>query len=201
MIRRLIWQIHFGRSYLEIIWYLSIIPQTANAITVLLADVGPVDCRVVGSEPTIPYWMSTDPSSAFHSSSFGRCQPGGRCPVRSDGWCTESSHSIGKKCQNSEKSGNSNGNEKRFFSFFRNPENKFSAFFKTKNAANAADFVLRRDWDSNPGYTFGVHTLSRRAPSTTRTPLRGGCEFGFECGCENFCKDRKNSEIKRSFLL
>ncbi len=31
---------------------------------------------------------------------------------------------------------------------------------------------VRRDWDSNPGYTFGVHTLSRRAPSTTRTPLQ-----------------------------
>jgi len=27
------------------------------------------------------------------------------------------------------------------FSFFRNPENKFSGFFKTKNAADAADFV------------------------------------------------------------
>ncbi len=32
------------------------------------------------------------------------------------------------------------------------------------------EFVRRR-WDSNPRYPFGVYTLSRRAPSTTRTPL------------------------------
>ena len=31
---------------------------------------------------------------------------------------------------------------------------------------------LRRDRDSNPGSAFGTYTLSRRAPSTTRTPLR-----------------------------
>ena len=31
----------------------------------------------------------------------------------------------------------------------------------------------RRDGDSNPGYPFGAHPLSRRAPSTTRTSLRG----------------------------
>ena len=31
--------------------------------------------------------------------------------------------------------------------------------------------LLRRERDSNPRYTFGVYTLSRRAPSTTRTPL------------------------------
>jgi len=30
---------------------------------------------------------------------------------------------------------------------------------------------MRRDRDSNPGYAFGVYTLSRRAPSTTRTSL------------------------------
>jgi hypothetical protein len=30
---------------------------------------------------------------------------------------------------------------------------------------------MRRGWDSNPRYPFGVYTLSRRAPSTTRTPL------------------------------
>src|SRR3569623_2315845 len=30
----------------------------------------------------------------------------------------------------------------------------------------------RRGRDSNPRYAFGVHTLSRRAPSTARTPLR-----------------------------
>ena len=32
-------------------------------------------------------------------------------------------------------------------------------------------FTLRRDGDSNPGYPFGVYTLSRRASSTTRAPL------------------------------
>src|SRR3569833_198336 len=31
----------------------------------------------------------------------------------------------------------------------------------------------RRGRDSNPRYAFGVHTLSRRAPSTARTPLPG----------------------------
>ena len=29
----------------------------------------------------------------------------------------------------------------------------------------------RREWDSNPRYPFGVHTLSKRAPSATRTSL------------------------------
>ncbi len=31
--------------------------------------------------------------------------------------------------------------------------------------------VLQRGRDSNPRYAFGVYTLSRRAPSTTRPPL------------------------------
>ena len=31
---------------------------------------------------------------------------------------------------------------------------------------------MRRGWDSNPRYPFGVYTLSRRAPSTTRPPLQ-----------------------------
>jgi hypothetical protein len=31
---------------------------------------------------------------------------------------------------------------------------------------------MRRGRDSNPRYTFGVYTLSRRALSTTQTPLR-----------------------------
>jgi hypothetical protein len=31
---------------------------------------------------------------------------------------------------------------------------------------------MRRGRDSNPRYPFEVYTLSRRAPSTTRTPLR-----------------------------
>ena len=30
---------------------------------------------------------------------------------------------------------------------------------------------LQRGRDSNPRYAFGVYTLSRRAPSTTRPPL------------------------------
>src|SRR5215210_6344547 len=30
----------------------------------------------------------------------------------------------------------------------------------------------RSGWDSNPRYAFGVYSLSRRAPSTTRPPLR-----------------------------
>lgn len=33
-------------------------------------------------------------------------------------------------------------------------------------------FFLRRKRDSNPRYPFGAYTLSRRAPSTTRTLLR-----------------------------
>ncbi len=33
------------------------------------------------------------------------------------------------------------------------------------------DFRLRREWDSNPRYPFGVNTLSKRAPSATRTSL------------------------------
>lgn len=32
----------------------------------------------------------------------------------------------------------------------------------------------RRERDSNPRYTFGVYTLSRRASSTTRAPLHRG---------------------------
>ena len=32
---------------------------------------------------------------------------------------------------------------------------------------------MQRGRDSNPRYTFGVYTLSRRAPSTTRPALRG----------------------------
>jgi hypothetical protein len=33
---------------------------------------------------------------------------------------------------------------------------------------------LRRGRDSNPRYPFEVYTLSRRALSTTQTPLRNG---------------------------
>ena len=33
-------------------------------------------------------------------------------------------------------------------------------------------YMWRRERDSNPRYAVSVYTLSRRAPSTTRTPLR-----------------------------
>ena len=35
----------------------------------------------------------------------------------------------------------------------------------------ASRALLQRGRDSNPRYTFGAYTLSRRAPSTTRPPL------------------------------
>src|SRR5688572_28531570 len=39
-----------------------------------------------------------------------------------------------------------------------------------------SQWFKREDWrsgrDSNPRYAFGVYSLSRRAPSTTRPPLR-----------------------------
>ena len=31
--------------------------------------------------------------------------------------------------------------------------------------------IWRREWDLNPRYAFGVHTISNRAPSTPRTSL------------------------------
>ena len=34
------------------------------------------------------------------------------------------------------------------------------------------DIIWRRERDSNPRYAINVYTLSRRAPSATRTPLR-----------------------------
>src|SRR5688572_26676384 len=40
----------------------------------------------------------------------------------------------------------------------------------------------RSGWDSNPRYAFGVYTLSRRAPSTTRPPLRMPEAQGTETG-------------------
>ncbi|MEY2704543.1 MAG: hypothetical protein RL407_605 [Bacteroidota bacterium] len=45
---------------------------------------------------------------------------------------------------------------------------------KTKKP-DYSGFFPQRGRDSNPRYPFGVYTLSRRAPSTTRTPL---CLFG-----------------------
>jgi hypothetical protein len=41
---------------------------------------------------------------------------------------------------------------------------------------------LRRVRDSNPRYPFGVYTLSRRAPSTTRTTLPGKLHNAFQGG-------------------
>ena len=58
------------------------------------------------------------------------------------------------------------------FYFSEKCERRLSLFLRNKKAAFRGFLHdWRRDWDSNPGYTFGVHTLSRRAPSTTRTPL------------------------------
>ncbi len=42
---------------------------------------------------------------------------------------------------------------------------------KNKNAPKWG-IGLQRGRDSNPRYAFGVYTLSRRAPSTARTPLQ-----------------------------
>ncbi len=71
------------------------------------------------------------------------------------------------------------------FFVFPKTRKQVSGFLQNKKTAFQRVFCLRRDWDSNPGYPFEVHTLSRRAPSTTRTPLRRGCVFGCGCGCEN----------------
>ena len=49
----------------------------------------------------------------------------------------------------------------------------------SKLTSTARSKTLRRDGDSNPGNTFGVYTLSRRASSTTRASLlrvrQSGC--------------------------
>jgi hypothetical protein len=45
--------------------------------------------------------------------------------------------------------------------------------------------IMRREGDSNPRYPLGVHTLSRRAPSTTRSPLQNKTASGTETGGEN----------------
>lgn len=54
--------------------------------------------------------------------------------------------------------------------------NKFYLLLLTIRIVTGAQFSLkktvRRERDSNPRYTFGIYALSRRAPSTTRTPLR-----------------------------
>ena len=54
----------------------------------------------------------------------------------------------------------------------------------------------RRGRDSNPRYAINVHTLSRRAPSTTRTPLRkffGYAKFGGERVYQN--PDRRKCNL------
>ena len=43
---------------------------------------------------------------------------------------------------------------------------------KAPACTGAFSFVWRRERDSNPRYAINVYTLSRRAPSATRTPLR-----------------------------
>jgi hypothetical protein len=56
-----------------------------------------------------------------------------------------------------------------------NKENLKDAFVSSFEI-RISSFEKRRGWDSNPGYV-SVHTLSRRAPSTTRSPLRSNkCE-------------------------
>jgi hypothetical protein len=49
----------------------------------------------------------------------------------------------------------------------RQTEPSLSCIFKILMAGS-----WRSGRDSNPGYAFGVYSLSRRAPSTTRPPLR-----------------------------
>src|SRR3569623_3606545 len=44
----------------------------------------------------------------------------------------------------------------------------------------AKPLIWGRGRDSNPRYAFGVHTLSRRAPSTARTPLRDKISIGLQ---------------------
>jgi len=44
----------------------------------------------------------------------------------------------------------------------------------------------RRERDSNPRYALDVYTLSRRAPSTTRTPLLGDFSAVFKADA-NIC--------------
>jgi hypothetical protein len=51
------------------------------------------------------------------------------------------------------------------------PRLGFSAHHR-KSESWAPMIVWRRERDSNPRYAFDVYTLSRRAPSTTRPPLR-----------------------------
>src|SRR5690606_29126466 len=60
-----------------------------------------------------------------------------------------------------------------FFYFFAFAEANASKRSKIKKSQPTAGISIawRRGRDSNPRYPFGVYALSRRAPSTTRTPL------------------------------
>ena len=42
----------------------------------------------------------------------------------------------------------------------------------TRRPEGRRGMIWRRVWDLNPGYAFGVYTISNRAPSATRTTLR-----------------------------
>jgi hypothetical protein len=51
-------------------------------------------------------------------------------------------------------------------------QDHFAQFRKAISNQLDAEVKWRRERDSNPRYAFDVNTLSRRAPSTTRPPLR-----------------------------
>ena len=70
--------------------------------------------------------------------------------------------------------------------------------------------ILRTSWrsgrDSNPRYAFGVYSLSRRAPSTTRPPLRmrrKGCALALGVGeCKHWrtaSNARNGKPMRRTF--
>jgi hypothetical protein len=60
--------------------------------------------------------------------------------------------------------------------FCANDGEKIKRNKQHKKKAQGA-FLLRRLRDSNPRYPLEVYTLSRRAPSTTRTSLLGGAKI------------------------
>ena len=51
--------------------------------------------------------------------------------------------------------------------------------------------IWRRERDSNPRYAINVYTLSRRAPSATRTPLRISSRHFIRYQFVNPCYDKK----------
>ena len=58
-----------------------------------------------------------------------------------------------------------------------NPETPIQTTYMSRSFTGACPSAVvplwRREGDSNPRYAMNVHTLSRRALSTTQTPLRG----------------------------